>query len=239
MTINARERLMLALDIIPDDPVDLLRFVDSLDDVISIVKVGWPLIIRWDLPNAVRALRNKNKRVFLDAKFTDLGAWAMDLVRQCEDLGVEFMTVNHGWNTVEAAVKGKSSGSKLKIFTLTLLTSLDQRELREMGIMKPVEEVVLERALQAQSIGCDGVISSGKEVSAIRRKAGDNFLIVTPGIRPAGGNSDDHRRVATPSGAIQAGADYLVVGRPITASPDPRKAALEVIAEMQRAFDAK
>src|SRR5258708_4150933 len=119
MAVKARERLMLALDKVPDDLVELLEFVDKLDDVVDIVKVGWPLIIRLGLPGAIQALRAKGKRIFLDAKFTDLGAFAKDLVGKCEDLEVEFLTVNHGWATVEAAVSGKSTKSGLKIFTLT------------------------------------------------------------------------------------------------------------------------
>lgn len=239
MNVTARERLMLALDIIPGDSVDLWRFVDSLGDGVRIVKIGWPLIMRLDLRDMVKTLRNKNKRVFLDAKFADLGAWAQDLVRQCEDLGVEFLTVNHGWATVEAAVQAKSSGSNLKIFTLTLLTSLDQQELREQGITKSVQEIVISRALKAQAIGCDGVIASGQESAAIRDRAGDKLLIVTPGIRPSGSSTDDHRRVATPYSAITAGADYLVVGRPITQAPDPHAAAESIIQDMQAAFDAR
>lgn len=239
MVVKARERLILALDNVPDDLVELLEFVDTLDEVIDIVKVGWPLIIRLGLPEAIRALRQKNKRIFLDAKFTDLGAWAKDLVQRCEGLGVEYMTVNHGWATVDAAVRGKSAKSELKIFTLTLLTSLDQRELQEQGITKSVEEIVIARALQAKEIGCDGVIASGKEAAAIRNAVGPEFLIVTPGIRPAGSGADDHRRVATPSASIAAGADYLVVGRPITEAPNPRAAALDILAEMQAAFNAR
>lgn len=239
MTVpDPRDRLMLALDIIPENPVDLLDLIDSLEDTVRIVKVGWPLIMRWGLPDALRQLVRK-KRVFLDAKFTDLGAWAKDLVRQCEDIGVEFITINHGWATVEAAVKGRSAGSSLKIFTLTLLTSIDQDELRAQGITKSVHQMVIDRALEAQKIGCDGVIASGKEAAAIREETGDDFLIVTPGIRLAGASVDDHRRVATPTAAIKAGANYLVVGRPIMESPDKRKAALDILAEMKSAFEAK
>lgn len=238
MPIDARDRLILALDVIPDDSAELLYFIDSLEDTVRIVKVGWPLIIRLGLPDALRALKKK-RRVFLDAKFTDLEAWAKDLIRQCEDLGVEFVTVNHGWATVEAAVQGKRAGSGLKIFTLTLLTSLDEQELRAQSITKSVEEIVIDRALKAQSIGCDGVISSGKEAAAIRARTGDKFLIVTPGIRPSGTSSDDHRRIATPSAAIAAGADYLVIGRPITQAHVPREAARGILREMQAAFDAR
>lgn len=239
MAVDARDRLMLALDIMPDDSVELLRFVESLGDDIRIVKVGWPLIMRWDLSSTVRAFRSQKKRVFLDAKFADLEAWAKDLVKQCEDLGVEFLTVNHGWATVEAAVQGKSPGSNLTLLTLTLLTSLDQQELRDQGIMKSVEDIVIDRALKAQSIGCDGVIASGKEAAEIRRRAGDKLVIVTPGIRPAGAGVDDHRRVATPATAIAGGADYLVVGRPITEAKNPRDAARAILAEMQAAFNAR
>jgi len=237
---DARDRLILALDVIPDDdPGELPKFLGSLGHTISVVKIGWPVIMRMDLHEAIKTVRNSGKEVFLDAKFTDLDSGAKDIVRRCEDKDVRFLTVNHSWATVEAAVSAKSAASKLKIFTLTLLTGLDRDELREQGIQKSVEEIVIERARKAQSIGCDGVISSGKEVAALRERVGDKFLIVTPGIRPSGAKADDHRRVATPTAAIMAGANYLVVGRPITQSPDPCAAALKILEEMQAAFDSR
>ena len=239
MRVIANDRLILALDIVPDDSAELLAFVDSLTDVIRIVKIGWPLILRWDLSSAVRAMRGKNKRVFLDAKFADVESVARTLVSRCEELGVEFLTINHGWATVEAAVQTRSHGSSLKIFTITLLTNFDEEELRAQGIRKSVEEIVVERAVKAQKIGCDGVIASGREAAAIRKVTGDDFLIVTPGIRPSGVSVNDHRRAVTPSEAIAGGADYLVVGRPITNATNPRQAALDVLEEMQAAFDAR
>ena len=122
---------------------------------------------------------------------------------------------------------------------VTLLTSLNEEDLKEQGINVSVEEFVVKKAIKAKQVGCDGIIASGREVELIRRAVGDDFLIITPGIRPAGEATQDHKRAVTPRDSILAGADYLVVGRPITQASSPRDAAESIIGEMQAAFDKR
>ena len=131
-----------------------------------------------------------------------------------------------------------SRGSDLKILAVTVLTSWDAGDLQEMGIHLSVEELVLHRARKALAAGAHGVIASGQEAGALREKLGKDFLIVTPGIRPPGASADEQKRAVIPAEAIHAGADYLVVGRPITRTPNPKDAALRIVEEMQKAFDS-
>jgi len=153
-------------------------------------------------------------------------------------MGVSFLTVHGNGPIIRAAVEGRGK-SDLKILSVTVLTSLDSVDILDLGFQCKVDELVLYRARKALEAGCDGVIASGKEAEAIRSLAGDlPLLIVTPGIRPELASLDDHKRPVTPAAAITAGADYLVVGRPITASEDPRRAAESILSEMQAAFDA-
>jgi orotidine-5'-phosphate decarboxylase len=135
-------------------------------------------------------------------------------------------------------VEGRA-GSALKLLAVTVLTNFDDHDLREMGIQRSIQDLVTARALLASEIGCDGVIASGREATAIRQKVGPRFMIVTPGVRPAGKGTDDHARVTTPSQAIAEGADYLVIGRPIRDAADPPAAVEAIVAEMQAAFDAR
>jgi len=153
-------------------------------------------------------------------------------------MGVEFLTVHANRKALTAAVEGRA-GSALKLLAVTVLTNFDDHDLREMGIQRSIQDLVTARALLASEIGCDGVIASGREATAIRQKVGPRFMIVTPGVRPAGKGTDDHARVTTPSQAIAEGADYLVIGRPIRDAADPPAAVEAIVAEMQAAFDAR
>ena len=244
-SMNARERLIVALDF-PNDPAapkriiepdDAYRLVDKLGESVEIVKVGWALyLVGHD--TVVRGLRERGKRVFLDLKFGDIGETIRRLVAVAIRSGIEYTTVNTTFQTVRAAVDA-ARDSSLKILTLTVLTSLDDSDLREQGIQMSVEDYVLYKTKRAHEIGCHGVIASGREARAIRELTGPDFLIVTPGIRPSGEASDDHKRATTPTAAIEGGADYLVVGRPITLAKDPRGAANAILDEMQSAFDRR
>jgi len=154
------------------------------------------------------------------------------------ELGVSFLTVHGATQTIQGAVKGRGS-SHLKIFAVTVLTNMDKGDIAELGYSEQsVEQLVLHRAKKALEAGCDGVIASGHEAKAIKA-LGPKLLVITPGIRPDGYPEDDQKRKTTPADAISAGADYLVVGRPITDAADPRKAATEMIEQMQAAFDAR
>lgn len=246
MTINAKDRLIVALDF-PFDPSDrdrLMRpedvdaLVDELDDLVDIVKVGWPLFLAGGR-EVVERVRRRRKKVFLDLKFGDIAETVSRLIAVAVELGVSFTTINGALQTVEAAVRARG-GADLRILTVTLLTSLDASDLEQLGFTGGVDEYVKKRAIGARGVGGDGIIASGREAAMIRSLIPDRgFAIVTPGIRPSGSGHDDHKRAATPEAAIAAGADYLVVGRPIVKARSPRAAAQAILEEMQRAFDAR
>lgn len=241
-SIDARDRLILALDFPldkqdPHRPIradDAHRLVDELDDEIRFVKVGWGLYMAAGQP-IVREMIARGKKVFLDLKFGDISETVARLVSVARDDGVSLLTLNGTSQLVRAAAQARA-GSDLKVLLVTLLTSLDREDLRELGGAGSVEDYVLQKARVAHDAGGDGVIASGREAEAIRREVGNDLLIVTPGIRPSAAAAHDQKRPVTPATAIAAGADYLVVGRPITHAPDPRAAATAIIEEMQGAF---
>jgi len=170
-------------------------------------------------------------------KYFDIGNTVRDAVKQVTGLGVSFLTVHADKQVMKSAVEGKG-GSGLKILAVTLLTSLGAEDTADMGHKIKPEELVLRRAKMAEECGCDGVITSGQEAARIKKETGGKLLIVTPGVRPAGVSTDGHKRFVTPSEAIRAGADYLVVGRPIKNAPDPRAAASSILEEMGKSFHA-
>lgn len=219
------------------EPADATRMVNELDDLVSFVKVGWALYMAGG--NAVvREFVNRGKRVFLDLKFGDIDETVRRLVLVAVDQSVSFITLNAGFSAVRAAVKARGN-SQLKILLVTMLTSWNENDLAEMGFKLSASEYVNFRTKGAIAAGCDGVIASGREVAEIRQVSPPGFLVVTPGIRPAGAGHDDHKRAVTPAASILAGSDYLVVGRPITTAANPRQAAATVLQEMQQAFDAR
>lgn len=237
--IDARDRLILALDV--PSAEEAMRLMDRAGDPISFVKIGLELFTGAG-PEVVRQAMARRKRVFLDLKFLDIEETVRRATARVAELGVEFLTVHANRKVLRAAAEGRGTihgEAGLKLLAVTVLTNFDAGDLRDMGIQWGVADLVAARAKLAAEMGCDGVVASGEEPAAIRRQAGARFLIVTPGIRPAGKGVDDHARVTTPAQAIQAGADYLVVGRPIRDAADPRTAAEAILAEMQAAFDAR
>ena len=231
--IDPKERLIFALDTTTAGEAE--RFVGELDGLVDFFKVG---IILHTVAGAgfVAGLIKRGKKVFLDLKYFDIADTVRDAVRQVAGMGVDFLTVHADRQVMESAVEGKGNAG-LKILAVTLLTNMGISDIRETGITKMVpEELVLRRARMAAECGCDGVISSGQEASRIREQEGRNLLIITPGVRPSGASTGGHKRLITPAGAIQAGADYLVVGRPIKNAADPRSAASAILEEMGRAF---
>lgn len=231
MTQTISDKLIVALDVPSyDEARDL---VIRLGDQVTFYKVGLELLFSGGLSLA-QELKNEGKRVFLDLKFLDIGNTVERAVANAAQIGVDFLTV-HGTDskTLQAAVKGKS-GSPLKLFAVTVLTSLDQNDLAEQGIALSPAELVIKRARLVKANGFDGVIASGQEAAAVRAATGPDFLITTPGIRLPGGDAGDQKRITTPQTALRDGANHLVVGRPITAAPDPKAAAktfLEHIAQ--------
>jgi orotidine-5'-phosphate decarboxylase len=185
----------------------------------------------------IRSLIANGKKVFLDYKYYDVPATLEKAVSRAAGLGVSFLTIHGPGKLIQAAVRAKE-GSDLKLFTVTVLTSMDVSDMREMGYTEhSAEELVLFRARKALEAGCDGVIASGLEAEKIKQLSGNHLLVITPGIRPEGYPPDDQKRRVSAREAVLAGADYLVIGRPITGSANPRKAADQFRLEMQEAFD--
>jgi orotidine-5'-phosphate decarboxylase len=239
VSINARERLIFAMDV--PSVAEAREFVRKLDGTVSFFKIGMELYVSSG-PALVSELVSQGKKVFLDLKFFDVPETVKRAVARVVSIGATFLTIHGDTKIIQAAVEGRGR-SNLKLLAVTALTSLDTSDLQEMGFSGSVEDLVVRRASKALDYGCDGVISSPREVSKVRalalsKKAGE-FLIVTPGVRPAGTATDDHKRMATPGDAIQAGADYLVVGRPIRDAADPCAKAESIVAEMQSAFDLR
>ncbi|SLM47037.1 Orotidine 5'-phosphate decarboxylase [Nitrospira japonica] len=233
--ILAHDRLILALDV--PSAAEAERLMDQVQNQITFVKVGLELYTAAG-PSMVQRLIERGKRVFLDLKFLDIEETVRRATERVAAMGVEFLTVHANRKALAAAVKGRGNSS-LKLLAVTVLTNFDTHDLREMGIQHSVQDLVTARALLASETGCDGVVASGEEPGVLRPKVGPRFLIVTPGVRPAGKDTDDHARATTPSQTIAAGADYLVVGRPIRAASDPAAAASAILAEMQAAFDRR
>jgi len=228
--LDVKDRLVVALDF--DSGEQALEMARQLGEIVSIYKVGIELHAA-EGNDVVRSLISSGKRIFLDLKYFDVPETIERGVRKVASMGVSFLTIHgHGPN-VRAAVRGRGS-TDLKLLSVTVLTSLDASDVQDLfGCACSVEDLVLKRAAAALAAGCDGVIASGQEASKIRQLVGDKLLIVTPGIRPEGFLTDDQKRRVTPREAIVVGADYLVVGRPITRDPNPRQAAERILAEMQ------
>jgi len=232
MPNDAGERLIVALDF--DSADAAVRLVEQLEGLVSFFKVGMELQLAEGM-KPVDYLISKGKKVFLDLKYFDVPETVERAVRRAASLGVTFLTIHGPGRNVEAAVRGRGE-SALKLLSVTVLTSLDACDIQEMGYPCSVEDLVLFRAKKAVEAGCDGVIASGVEAAKIRTAVGNKLLIVTPGIRPQGMPKQDQKRAVEPSEAIRAGADYLVVGRPITHQTDPYGAAQSVLNEMEGAF---
>jgi orotidine-5'-phosphate decarboxylase len=222
MPHTARDRLIVALDMPTREEAQ--RLIVTLDDAVTFYKVGLELLFAGGLELA-RELRRSGKNVFLDMKLLDISHTVERAVANASELGVNFLTVHgHDLKTLKAAVLGRST-SKLKLLAVTVLTNLGSDDLKMHGTTLSPCDLVVRRARMAHEAGFDGVIASGQEAKRIREEVGHGFLIVTPGIRLMGSSMDDQERVTTPESAILAGADYIVVGRPITQSGDPKVAA--------------
>ena len=229
------ERLIVALDFPSAVQADLL--VNKLHGLVSFYKVGLELYTVIG-PDYIRSLLDRGNKVFLDLKFYDIGETVRRATRQAARLGATFLTVHEAGRTVSAAALG-CAGTDLRILAITVLTSMGAEDIAEMGLRGTVEELALQRAEHAIAQGCHGVVASGFEARAIRRMAGPGPIIVTPGIRPAGASEDDQKRATTPAAAIKAGADYLVVGRPIRDAKDPAAVANGIITEIQQSLAAR
>lgn len=230
-----RERLIVALDVDTREEAETL--ILELEGVVSFFKVGYQIFLRTGLDFVADLLRRK-KRVFLDLKMDDIPETIQLAVNVISEVGPDFLTLSGGGaigQSGEAAKKGRGTRENPKILAVTLLSSLDPSNLQSLpsGKVQSVEEYVLDRARIALGAGCDGLIASGESVRKLREVfPKGKAVIVTPGIRPAGGSTQDHKRSLTPSEAILAGSDYIVVGRPIRDAKNRREAAEKIVAEM-------
>jgi orotidine-5'-phosphate decarboxylase len=207
--------------------------VDRVGDSVGVYKIGYQLAYAGGLPLA-ESLARAGKRVFLDLKLHDIGNTVAKGVESVARMGASFLTVHAYPQTMKAAVEAKA-GSNLKILAVTVLTSYDDADLAAAGYELTVSELVAARAEQARDIGVDGIVCSAEEAAMLRPVIGSGMALVTPGIRPAGAATGDQKRIMTPAAAIAAGADYLVVGRPILEAADPKAAADAIVGEITRA----
>ena len=223
------ERLIVALDV--PNALDGLALAEKLGDDVGFYKIGLGMLTGGGLALANELKSEHGKRIFLDMKLFDIGATVEAAVRGLAQFDLDFLTVHGDPHVVQAAKEG-AGGSGLKILGVTVLTSLERADL-DAGLIRPgdVAEITVERAARAFEAGADGIICSPREAAAIRALPGSR-LIVTPGVRPAGADLGDQKRVETPASAIAAGVDHIVVGRPIWKAADPRSAAQAILAEM-------
>jgi orotidine-5'-phosphate decarboxylase len=225
-------RLILPLDL--PTRAEAEAMVGILGDAVSFYKIGLQLLATDGMALA-RDLKREGKSLFLDWKLHDIGATVEKATAALAQTGVcDLLTVHAEPQVMKAAVKGKA-GARVKILAVTVLTSLTDADLKDLGYGLGVEALVERRIRQALDAGVDGVVASPHEAAMARRIGGDGFLVVTPGVRPAWAGKDDQARASEPAQALRAGASHLVCGRPITAATDPRAAALRIVDEMQSA----
>ncbi|KIZ32614.1 MULTISPECIES: orotidine-5'-phosphate decarboxylase [Rhodopseudomonas] len=231
VTLAARDRLIVALDLPSTDAAQAM--IARLGDSVTFYKIGYQLAYAGGLP-LVRGLVDSGKKVFVDLKLHDIGNTVARGVESLSALGASFLTVHAYPQTMQAAVAARGD-SGLKILAVTVLTSYDDADLEAAGYRLGVSDLVELRARQAREAGVDGLVCSPEEAADLRNIIDAQMQLVTPGIRPAGSAAGDQKRIMTPSRAIAAGADYLVVGRPIVEASDPKQAAEAIVAEIASA----
>jgi orotidine-5'-phosphate decarboxylase len=234
MSLDPRERLIVALDV--PSVAEAEAMVARLGEAVAFYKIGYQLAFAGGIDFA-RVLASAGKQVFLDLKLHDIGNTVARGVESVAKLGATFLTVHAYPQTMHAAVDARR-GTSLRVLAVTVLTSYDDADLAAAGYDFTVPELVAERAEQARDVGIDGLVCSAAEAEMLRPTLGPGMVLVTPGIRPGDSDKGDQKRVMTPSAAIEAGADYLVVGRPVIAAPDPQAAAQAIIAEIRAATSA-
>lgn len=236
--LSAKERLVLALDV--DDFSSAKGLVDKLKDYVGVFKVGSQLFTS-EGADIVSMIRQSGSKVFLDLKFHDIPNTVKGAAESATKLGVYMFNIHTsgGYEMMKAAADAARETSiklgikKPLVLGVTILTSIDQQALeREIGLNKTVKEQVVHLAKLAKSAGLDGVVASAQEIKEIRASCGEDFIILTPGIRPAGEELNDQKRIMTPKQALEQGADFIVIGRPIRNAKDPIKAAKNILNEM-------
>nr|MBO2467446.1 orotidine-5'-phosphate decarboxylase [Xanthomonadaceae bacterium] len=233
LPLAPEERLIFALDV--SGRAQALEWVDRLGEAVRFYKIGMELLASGEYFQVLDALAARGKRVFVDLKFFDIPATVAGVIRGLGRWKIDYCTI-HGWHPAMMRAAAEANAGDMRLLAVTVLTSMDGADLRAMGIEREPEQVVVERALAAQAAGIDGVIASGREAAPIRRATGPGFSIVCPGIRPGGPAGDDQKRSMGVAEAFAAGADAIVVGRPIRNAPDPRAAAAAIQAEILAAL---
>ncbi len=229
---HPRDRLIVALDVRSVEEAEAL--VETVGDSVSFFKIGMQLSFAGGLP-MVRRLADRGKRVFLDMKLLDIDNTVEKGVESIAALGATLTTIHAYPQAMEAAVRGRGD-SGLGLLGVTVLTSMDDNDLKKTGYSQNAESLVENRAAAAAAIGMNGLVCSALEAARVRTIIGSDMLIVTPGIRPEGSATGDQKRIVTPAEAISAGTDYLVVGRPVSQAEDPRGAADAIVAEIEAAL---
>jgi orotidine-5'-phosphate decarboxylase len=232
MQIPPRDRLIVALDVPSVGEAEAM--VARLGDSVTFYKVGLQLVFAGGLPFAEKLAR-AGKQVFLDVKLLDIDNTVEGAVRSIVAMGMTFVTIHAYPQAMRAALAARGR-APLKLLGVSVLTSMNDSDLAVAGFAGTVASTVAMRAADARAAGMDGLVASPAEAAAVRAIVGPDVAIVTPGIRPAGSDAGDQKRIATPRDAIKAGADYLVVGRPITGAGDPRAAADAIVAEIAAAL---
>ncbi|HEY3926851.1 MAG TPA: orotidine-5'-phosphate decarboxylase [Candidatus Koribacter sp.] len=227
------DKLILALDV--DNSRQAQQIVQSVGDSVSTFKVGKQLFTA-EGPQIVRDLVAGGKKVFLDLKFHDIPNTVASAVRQATELRVSMLTVHASGGSKMLKAAADAAGDKALVLAVTVLTSLSDNDLSEIGIAGNVQAQVLRLGALARANGIRGLVASAHEARELRRELGDDFAIVTPGVRPAGAEKGDQARVVTPGDALRAGASHIVVGRPITEAKDPAAAARAILLELDGAL---
>jgi orotidine-5'-phosphate decarboxylase len=229
--LTPRDRLIVALDV--SSAAAARNIVAAVGESVSTFKVGMQLYTA-EGPSLVRELVAAGRKVFLDLKYHDIPNTVASAVKEATALGVSMLTVHAsgGSKMLRGAVEAAGTNPSLIVLAVSVLTSMDDADLREINVPGTVEKQVLALGKLALGAGCQGLVSSAKEAPALRKAYGDKFALVTPGVRPAGVEHGDQARVVTPAQAIEAGASYIVVGRPITEAANPQQAAKKIINEI-------
>lgn len=233
LVLAPRERLIFALDAADGDQA--LAWVDRLGDSVQFYKIGMELLASGDYFTVLDELARRDKRVFVDLKFFDIPATVAGVVRGLSRWPVSFCTI-HGWHAGMMQAAAEARAADLRLLAVTVLTSMDGKDLQNMGISGETADIVVQRARAAQAAGIDGVIASGQDAASLRAACGPGFAIVCPGIRPGGAGGDDQKRTVGVAQAFAHGADAIVVGRPISLADDPRAMAESMQAEIASLF---
>jgi orotidine-5'-phosphate decarboxylase len=231
-----REHLIVALDV--SSAAEAQKLVFRIGEVAGIYKVGLQLFTA-EGPSIVRDLVSSGRRVFLDLKLHDIPTTVALAVKSAAELGAYMLTIHASGGSAMLRAATEAAAGRMNLLAVTVLTSLNDEDMQEIGVAGRVSDQVLRMAALAQSTGCQGIVTSPREALMVRKAMGEGFAIVTPGIRPSGTETNDQQRIATPAQAIMNGASHIVVGRPITHAPDPAKAAQAIISEMEQARNSR